>query len=88
MLSSVLISDSARLRALRQPWEDLVARSADNEPTLDPCWMLPWWDIFGSEGNRELRSLAFYDGNRLVVLRPFCHVVTSPGPASRSAGWR
>jgi len=70
MLSSVLISDPARLRALRGAWEGLVARSADDEPTLDPSWMLPWWDVFGSEGKRELRSISFYDGDRLVGLAP------------------
>jgi CelD/BcsL family acetyltransferase involved in cellulose biosynthesis len=70
MLSSVLITDPAHLRDLRPAWEELIARSADADWSVDPSWMLPWWDVFGSEERRELRSLAFYDGERLVGLAP------------------
>jgi CelD/BcsL family acetyltransferase involved in cellulose biosynthesis len=70
ILSSVLISDIASLRGERRAWEDLLARSSENEPTLGSAWLLAWWDVFGSEGERELRSLAFYDGDRLVGFAP------------------
>jgi CelD/BcsL family acetyltransferase involved in cellulose biosynthesis len=69
-LSAVLVTDPARLRKIRGPWEDLVARSADDQPTLDPNWMLPWWDVFGSEDKRQLRVICFHDGDRLVGLGP------------------
>jgi CelD/BcsL family acetyltransferase involved in cellulose biosynthesis len=32
--------------------------------------MLPWWDVFGGEGQRSLRSLAFYERDRLVGFAP------------------
>ncbi len=70
MLSTVLITDSERLGALRPAWEKLLASSATSEPTLHPAWLLPWWDVFGKGGGRQLRSLAFYDGEQLVALAP------------------
>ena len=70
MLTAVLIREPADLRSLRPAWEELVARSDGGDVTLDPSWMLSWWDVFGSEGGRELRTLAFYDGERLGGLAP------------------
>jgi CelD/BcsL family acetyltransferase involved in cellulose biosynthesis len=70
MLSSVLITDVNRLRSLRPAWEELAGRSADHDVNLDPSWLLSWWDVFGDEGGRELRSIGFYDGERLVGLAP------------------
>lgn len=70
MLSAVLVTDPARLREMRGAWEELVGRSADDEPTLDPSWMLAWWDVFGSEQKRQLRAICFHDGDRLVGLGP------------------
>jgi CelD/BcsL family acetyltransferase involved in cellulose biosynthesis len=70
MLSTTLITDPTRLRALRPAWEELLTRSSDNELPLHPSWMLPWWDVFGSEGKRSLRALAFYDDDQLVGLAP------------------
>ena len=69
MLSSVLITDIARLRGLRPAWEELVARTGD-DVSLDPSWMLSWWEVFGNEEKRELRTIAFHDGERLVGLAP------------------
>ncbi len=70
MLSAVLVTDPAQLRKMRGDWEDLVARSVDNQPALDPSWMLPWWEVFGSEQKRQLRAICFHDGDRLVGLGP------------------
>jgi hypothetical protein len=58
------------LRTLRSSWEELLARSSDNELPLHPIWILSWWDVFGGVGRRSLRSLAFFDGDRLVGLAP------------------
>jgi CelD/BcsL family acetyltransferase involved in cellulose biosynthesis len=70
MLSTSVITDPTRLRALRPEWEALAARSADSELPLHPTWLLTWWDVFGGEGRRSLRSLVFHDGDRLVGLAP------------------
>ena len=68
MVTTTLITDSARLRALRPAWEELLARSADDDFALHPTWILSWWDVFGDDGERSLRSFAFHDGERLVGL--------------------
>jgi CelD/BcsL family acetyltransferase involved in cellulose biosynthesis len=70
MLSPVLIRDPARLRELRAEWEALLARSSNDEPVVHPAWVLPWWDVFGPDGGRALRTLALYDDGRLVGLAP------------------
>jgi CelD/BcsL family acetyltransferase involved in cellulose biosynthesis len=70
MLSSVLITDAARLRSLRPAWEELVGRSSGDDVSVDPSWMLSWWDVFGGDEKRELRTIAFYDAERLVGLAP------------------
>ena len=70
MLSSVLIDDPARLGAMAAEWTGLLERSAENELSMHPDWMLPWWETFGDGGKRSLRSLAFYDGAELVGLAP------------------
>lgn len=68
MLTIDVITDPSRLRALRASWEALLSRSSDNELPLHPAWILSWWDVFRSAGKRALRSLAFFDGDRLVGL--------------------
>ena len=70
MLSVLTITDAARLRSLRAAWEQLAERSGGGDVTLHPSWLLPWWDVFGGEGGRELRTLAVYDADRLVGLLP------------------
>ncbi|HSO36116.1 MAG TPA: GNAT family N-acetyltransferase, partial [Labilithrix sp.] len=70
MLSPVLIDDPVRLRAMAAEWAGLLERSSTNELSVHPDWMLPWWDVFGETGKRSLRSMAFYDGDRLVGLAP------------------
>ena len=70
MLSVLTITDAAHLRSLRAPWEQLAERSGTDDVTLHPSWMLSWWDVFGGDDGRELRTFAFYDGDRLVGLAP------------------
>jgi CelD/BcsL family acetyltransferase involved in cellulose biosynthesis len=76
VIRAEVIRDAAELKRLRGPWEDLLARSSNDEPTMSPTWMMPWWSIFGGDGARELRALALFDRARLVgfaplVLRPW-----------------
>src|SRR4051794_20560443 len=61
MLSVLTITDAAHLRSLRAPWEQLAERSGTDDVTLHPSWMLSWWDVFGGDDGRELRTFAFYD---------------------------
>src|SRR3954468_6402535 len=74
MLSPVLIDDPDRLRAMSADWKSLLERSSNNELTVHPDWMMPWWDVFAESGKRTLRSVAFFDrtaaGERLVGFAP------------------
>jgi CelD/BcsL family acetyltransferase involved in cellulose biosynthesis len=70
MLHSLLITDTARLRALVPEWQELLGRSELNEVTIHPHWVLPWWEVFGPRDGRALRVLAFRAGDRLVGLAP------------------
>jgi CelD/BcsL family acetyltransferase involved in cellulose biosynthesis len=69
-LACTVVREIDRLEALRAEWAALSARSATDEPTLSPLWMLAWWRVFGSQGGRSLRVALFYDGPRLVGLAP------------------
>lgn len=69
-LRSVVIDDPVRLRGLADEWRTLLARSSTNELSVHPDWILPWWDVFGDSGKRSLRTLALFDGDRLVGLAP------------------
>ena len=69
-LRPVLIDDPARLRAISDDWRSLLERSSTNELSVHPDWMLPWWDAFGDSGKRSLRSIAFFEGDRMVGLAP------------------
>ena len=69
-MHTTVITRIEDLVALREAWEELLVRSAADEATLSPPWMLAWWDVFGADDDRELRTLAFHEGDRLVGLAP------------------
>jgi CelD/BcsL family acetyltransferase involved in cellulose biosynthesis len=63
-----IVTDPARLEALRPDWSALLARSASNEPMLSPTWLLHWWRVYGP--NRQLKVALFYQEGRLIGLAP------------------
>jgi CelD/BcsL family acetyltransferase involved in cellulose biosynthesis len=69
-LSVRVVADATALAALAPAWSELLADSAANEPTLSPAWLLAWWEVFGSIGDRRLRAVVFHEGDRLVGLAP------------------
>ncbi len=77
-LSIVLVTETSALEALREPWAALLAKSATNEVTQGPTWLLSWWRVFGAVQNRELSVLAMYNDGELVGLAPMCKRKTSP----------
>ncbi len=72
MLSRTVVSDAALLSVWSRAWEDLMQRSASDEPMLSPTWLFAWWRVFGGTGGRSLRVVLFQDGGRLVGLAPLC----------------
>ncbi len=71
-LRTSLISTSSELEALREPWGELLAKSATNEVMQGPIWLINWWRVYGKEQGRELCSLAMHLDGRLVGLAPMC----------------
>jgi CelD/BcsL family acetyltransferase involved in cellulose biosynthesis len=69
-LSLVVLTEPADLEATRTRWAELLERSATNQPSQSPLWLLPWWKTFGALDGRQLRACLFYDGARLVGLAP------------------
>jgi CelD/BcsL family acetyltransferase involved in cellulose biosynthesis len=69
LLCSV-VTDIVELEKLRPEWDDLLARSDCNEPTLSPLWLLSWWQVFGPLGGRRLRVGVLRDGPRLAAIVP------------------
>jgi CelD/BcsL family acetyltransferase involved in cellulose biosynthesis len=70
VIRAEVIREVRGLERLRDPWEELLSRSTNDEPTMSPTWLLPWWRIFGKDGGRELAAIAFFDRARLVGLAP------------------
>ena len=69
-LRSETLTQAADLDSLRAAWDELLADSATNEPTLSFDWQAAWWEVFGLTDGRSLLVLLWYDGPRLVGLLP------------------
>jgi CelD/BcsL family acetyltransferase involved in cellulose biosynthesis len=69
-LTCSVITDPARLEEHEPAWAELLERSASNEPTLSPAWLLAWWQVYGPHDGRQLRAALFFDDGRLVGLAP------------------
>ncbi len=67
-----VISDADKLYEYVPAWNDLLSRSAHNEHTLSPLWMMNWWDIYGKADGWKLRVGLFFDDARLVGVAPLC----------------
>jgi CelD/BcsL family acetyltransferase involved in cellulose biosynthesis len=68
MVQLEVIDDPATLARCRAAWEALLGRSAANQPTVSPLWLLPWWRVFGA--GRRLRVVVVRDGDRVVGMAP------------------
>jgi CelD/BcsL family acetyltransferase involved in cellulose biosynthesis len=69
-LTCAVVTDPARLEALRPDWLALLGRSAADGPMLGPTWLTTWWRVFGPLQGRRLCLALFHDGGRLVGLAP------------------
>ena len=75
-LRCTLVADPVAAERWRPAWVALLERSAGNELTLTPDWLLTWWRVYGPEDGRQLRLVFFFDADRLVGLAPLlwrCH---------------
>jgi CelD/BcsL family acetyltransferase involved in cellulose biosynthesis len=76
-----VLSKVSELERLREPWQQLVARSEAPSPMMTPTWQLAWWHTFGRHEQRELRALAMYREGRLVGLAPLLKRLSWRRPA-------
>lgn len=68
--------------AVAGAWDDLLARSREPEIFLTHVWMRTWWEVFGSEGERQPLVLLVHDGPQLIGLVPLqVRPVAGLGPA-------
>ncbi len=67
-LSISVLTDVAELDRIHFEWEQLLARSAGQHPSLTPTWIITWWRVFGAHDGRRLSALAVRDGRELVGL--------------------
>lgn len=67
-----LITTVSELEALRDPWAELLSKSATNEVMQGPIWLINWWHVYGQEQGRELCTVAMHQDGRLVGLAPMC----------------
>jgi CelD/BcsL family acetyltransferase involved in cellulose biosynthesis len=65
-----VVEDIADLQSHQSAWLDLLERSSANEPMLSPCWLLPWWRVYGQASGRRLKVGLFFDGDRLIGMAP------------------
>jgi CelD/BcsL family acetyltransferase involved in cellulose biosynthesis len=69
-LDTRVIDDPAGAFEVRGEWHDLLSRSASDQPTKSPLWLLAWWKVFGALEGRKLRLVLFSEGARLVGVAP------------------
>src|SRR5262245_30277604 len=65
----VMTGDDA-LDVFAPEWSSLLRRSASNEPTLAPEWLMTWWKVFGPLDGRKLRFGLLHDGTHLLAIAP------------------
>lgn len=71
-LRTSLITTARELEALREPWTELLSKSATNEVMQGPIWLINWWHVYGQVQGRELCTLAMHQDGRLVGLAAMC----------------
>ena len=69
-LTRQVVTDPRALNELGPAWAALLRRSASNEPMLSPTWLMTWWAVYGEGTGRQLRTVLFYEDDRLVGLAP------------------
>ena len=69
-LDTRIVSDFDQAARWQAAWLDALARSACDEPTRSPTWLLAWWRVFGALEGRRLRLMLFLSGDRLVGVAP------------------
>lgn len=70
MIETKIVENVTEAEALVPRWRSLLDRASVPEPVLTPTWLLSWWKVFGSDGERGLRLVTMYEGEELVGLVP------------------
>jgi CelD/BcsL family acetyltransferase involved in cellulose biosynthesis len=67
-----LITDFDELQTWAPAWQELLPRSAAQEPMQAPEWLLTWWRTYGQSSGLTLKVGLFHDGAKLIGLAPLC----------------
>jgi CelD/BcsL family acetyltransferase involved in cellulose biosynthesis len=70
VIRTEIVTSASGLARLQPEWDQLLARSRDDEPMASSIWMLAWWRTYGAPDGRGLRIACFRDGTRLVGILP------------------
>lgn len=81
MLTIRDIRTTERLRELAGAWNELLQRSAAAHAFLTLNWLLPWWDVYGREG--DLLVLVAEEEGRPVGIAPLCRTRRTVAPGIR-----
>ena len=68
-LSIEEVKDIEAFRSLRNTWNALLEKSADNNVFLTWEWLFTWWRHYG--GNKQLRILLVKELDRIIGIAPF-----------------
>ncbi|MFM7150123.1 MAG: GNAT family N-acetyltransferase, partial [Gemmataceae bacterium] len=66
-----ILRSTEQLRQFEFSWRELLASAHQPDLVNYPDWLLPWWEIFGPEGGRQLRCLVLRDESGVVGFAPF-----------------
>ena len=70
-LKPVLISSIDDFRLLREQWNELYESCQRSTLFSSWEWMFSWWEIFRTQGQRQLFIICFYYFDKLVGIAPF-----------------
>lgn len=64
-----VITDPARFKDVKQPWETLYGSAIEHFPTVSHAWLAAWWEAFGADA--ALHIVLVWQDDRLICGAPF-----------------
>lgn len=63
-----MVTDSKEFESMREVWNELLAKSSDNNIYLTWEWLFTWWKCYGE--NKKLSILLIEEGDRIAGIVP------------------
>ena len=74
------VNDIDTFQSLKNPWNELIRQSPDNDIFLTWEWLYYWWKYYGDD--KKLRILIIKEGSKLLGIAPFMQLKYQYGPLS------